>query len=93
MKLRIILLNLLIITAGSAIAGEGMWIPSKIEQGLIEKMRAAGSTLAADQIYSDTKPSIKEYSIAVAPLSSARNLLRPLPISERFSQSSSLPLH
>ena len=47
------------VTFTTATADEGMWLPSLIKER-IEEMRKIGFKLEADDIYSDTKPSLKD---------------------------------
>lgn len=60
MNKKIIGLSLLTLLASSPVqADEGMWLPSNIGER-IKDMRSKGFRLKADDIYSDTKPSLKD---------------------------------
>ena len=56
---KILLCALACITLTTATADEGMWLPSLIKER-VKDMRKKGFKLKADDVYSTTKPSLKD---------------------------------
>lgn len=59
MKKRFFPLILLMLT-GSVLADEGMWVASRLDATLMQKMKKIGLQLPADQIYSEAASSLKD---------------------------------
>ncbi len=63
-KLKVLLL-LFIFIYGTAVADEGMWLPSLIQKLNINEMQKMGCELSADQIYSINHSSLKDAVVAL----------------------------
>lgn len=60
MKKILIFISVLISVGNVAFSQGGMWLPNEIKGDLEKKMKLIGLKIKADQIYSETKPSIKD---------------------------------
>ena len=56
----IVVILLILISAQSLLADEGMWTISNLNSALVQKMKKSGLQLSADQIYSESKTSTKD---------------------------------
>jgi hypothetical protein len=55
-----VFIALLLLISNFIKAEEGMWVISKLDSTLIQRMKSIGLQLTKEQIYSETKPSIKD---------------------------------
>jgi len=55
----------LLLFAGTARSDEGMWLPWKLDQALMERMQSMGLNLTREQIFSTTEPSLLQAIVSI----------------------------
>ncbi len=62
---RLIVLSIILLQCFTSFADEGMWLPIWLQSRDIEKMQKMGLQVPFDELYSQSKPSLKDAVVAL----------------------------